>query len=1348
MKKQISLLLTVCLSAASLVFPASAQQRDGAIDLNGKTQTGSEGYGGSSYTNAFDGDTDTFFDGLVGGYCQVDLGQAYDVTQISFYPRGGRSADKPAEYVERMKGGKFYGSLDNSQWTELYSVPDSIFTDRTDASIVKWYDVSDDSVKGTYRYIKYENTSTYANIAEIEVYGAPSQEQPPEKTPEATPEATPEQNTGFELLDRTGWTAQTNSQQSTSGGNSVGMVLDGDAGTIWHSSWSNAAEYDPDTNPVYLTVDMGKKQSVSGIRYTPRKKDDTAGSINGVITAYAVYVSDDNSSWTPIGEGNMGYTKDDEENEVKDIIFAPTECRYVKLEVKDNLYNGNTYVGSCAEFDLYEYTGDMENHPMKKARERLDGLVEKLNSLSESDIKTGLLEKAEYLKTNGTVDGIESFMSTSSMIADALSWIDEGMDDVYINRIMNMLVENDMSAESVAKAESELQGFYTLGRDAKEKWEQNCGEEYTISDEELDKPLYERALDAIKRAKAKIDSNDGKDYKMLKELVSYMSGKYQYAGYENSFGMNADNCEIIVSNINFTLSNLEKIESGELKTELSNYNSGEMWLDTLGSKISAHGGQIIKQGDTYYWYGEDNKISYPLTTGVSCYSSKDLKNWTYEGIVFKAFDDGTEEQQFTKEFLTDSINGTQGRIERPKVIYNEKNDNYVMWMHLEKDGGYGLSVMGVAVSESPTGPFVWQWYGRPVCDSYVVTDSKHHFFRDMNLFVDDDKKAYLFVSSENNQVMYAIRLNEDYTWIDADDLESSGSTEADIEEGKVIIPDLTKAEEASGGYIAASYTYGKKSFTRYQLAYGGAASLKKKQADGVDVKDENGNQIYISTRPDEKLCIEEYPETGRWARVGQNIAEENREEGKTETIVNNNTILQREAPAPIKIGDKYYLVTSGLSGWYANASLTQTADNILGPWTETGNPMTGDGPENIDGQWDKDANTASSFNSQSTCVLQLPDGSYMYMGDRWKNGKYELPDHEGVKTSTYVWLPISFEKDMKYGENTLKVRWYDSWSIDDIPVPPEYKPDKPSGEIQFDGTMTTPQYIESEGDTYDFMREYVFDGAYAPYYSDINYKDKLPKITLNEGTKYEFKVKEYAQNGTSTGRGLYFILRNGETDERIGTKTYLQDKVTKTGDKAEETLYFSGDEYKSIVLEMKLFSFDADSKMRVGVSAVPTEYKVTAGEGVQLIGISSGDFVGNGSTVKYEYNGKTYISNPITAPIEIDSSNAELVGTEEGKPTPTDDPTYDGEISISEQNGQVQALYTVNNNDTGEALDAYIAVYTADGKLVSLKKTEVEEGTKELTIELSEGAIYKAFLWDSNMQPVCAYGTYESRGTF
>ena len=50
--------------------------------------------------------------------------------------------------------------------------------------------------------------------------------------------------------------------------------------------------------------------------------------------------------------------------------------------------------------------------------------------------------------------------------------------------------------------------------------------------------------------------------------------------------------------------------------------------------------------------------------------------------------------------------------------------------------------------------------------------------------------------------------------------------------------------------------------------------------------------------------------------------------------------------------------------------------------------MTGAGPEN-NGRWSQDATTGTSFNSQSTCIIQLPNGEYMYMGDRWKNGVYE-----------------------------------------------------------------------------------------------------------------------------------------------------------------------------------------------------------------------------------------------------------------------------------------------------------------------------------------------------------------------
>lgn len=1004
------------------------------LDLSEAVISGSASYQNTNGAeNAFDGSTDTFFDGLQNGYCIANLRRECNISSIRFYPRGGRSASKPAEYVKRLIGGKFYGSADVETWTELYTIPSDVYTSDTDTETLKWHEVS---VNANYRYIKYENTEREANIAEIELYGTPLGEIEPEptETPTEAPvaDAVPE---NFEIMERTGWTAETNSAQDTrTNGTGPERVLDGDTSTIWHSKYDpTELGSDSETNPIYIMIDTGAVQSISGIRYTPRERTSASGSVNGVITAYEVYVSDDKETWTKAAEGNMGYTSDGTPLD-KNIIFNPVEARYVKLNAKDNLSNSSTYMASCAELNLLKYTGEESEHPMKEEAVKLAEIATTLENIdTEHPVKEKLISKASELKTSGSVDSAESFIGMIDNIIDALTWSAEGINDVYINRLLDILADSDVSSLSVSKVVSLLDGFYVTGEEAAQTRSDSWQNEFSMSDEELTQPLYLRIQNAISRAKARIDSGDGKDYKMLKELVSYLSGKYEYEGYENSYGMNADSCEAAVSNINFTLANLEKMDKGELSTELTQFESGELWLDDKGSKISAHGGQIIKSGDTYYWYGEDNKIAYSLTTGVSCYSSKDLKNWTYEGQAFRAFDDGTEEQQFTKEFLTDSILGTAGRIERPKVIYNEKNDNYVMWMHLEKNGRYDFSAMGVAVSDSPTGPFVWQWYGRPVCDNYVVNGSYHQFFRDMNLFVDEDKKAYLFVSSENNQVMYVIRLNENYTWIDADDLESSGTTEDDIAEGKVIIPDMRIAEGRTGGYVSGDYTYGKKAFTRYQLASGGAAALTQKtDDDGNKLTDEDGNKIYVSTRKDGLLSIPEYSD-GRWSRLGQNIAEENRDTGATETIVNNSTTLIREAPAPVRANGKYYLVTSGASGWRANPSLTQMSDSVLGTWTATGNPMTGNGPDN-NGRWSQNAAANTSFNSQSTCILQLPDGQYMYMGDRWKNGVYDVsttlgtfPDVD-VKISTYVWLPITFETDSTYGDNTLKVRWSDAWT--------------------------------------------------------------------------------------------------------------------------------------------------------------------------------------------------------------------------------------------------------------------------------------------------------------------------------
>ena len=111
-----------------------------------------------------------------------------------------------------------------------------------------------------------------------------------------------------------------------------------------------------------------------------------------------------------------------------------------------------------------------------------------------------------------------------------------------------------------------------------------------------------------------------------------------------------------------------------------NFQPKEIWNDTDGNPINAHGGGILYHNGTYYWYGEykTGKTILPSwatwecyrtdVTGVSCYSSKDLLNWKFEGIVLKAVTDDPEHDLHPSKVL-----------ERPKVIYNKKTKKFVMW---------------------------------------------------------------------------------------------------------------------------------------------------------------------------------------------------------------------------------------------------------------------------------------------------------------------------------------------------------------------------------------------------------------------------------------------------------------------------------------------------------------------------------------------------------------------------------------------------------------------------------------------------------------------------------------------
>jgi hypothetical protein len=315
------------------------------------------------------------------------------------------------------------------------------------------------------------------------------------------------------------------------------------------------------------------------------------------------------------------------------------------------------------------------------------------------------------------------------------------------------------------------------------------------------------------------------------------------------------------------------------------FRPGEAWLDSSGASIQAHGGGLLVYSNVYYWYGEDRT---PGGNGVvSGYSSTNLFDWKREGAVL------------SREDLP-QVNDRPTFVERPKVLFNPRTGKFVMWMHLEQPG-YQYARAGIAVSDHPTGPFTFLKAIRPITAPVEVADPdpdhQREFggtFRDMNVFLDDDGKAYVFYASEGNWTMYVVRLNDEFTG-----------------------PETPAVENKT------------------------------------------------------------------WARI----------------LIHQ----MREGPAPFKSNGRYYLITSACTGWAPNEAGYAVADHILGPYQSRDNPCTG--PE-----------AKTTFGSQSTSVLEVRPGKFIFMADRWNPS--HLPD------SRYVWLPLVPQPD-----GSFTVPWRDHWDL-------------------------------------------------------------------------------------------------------------------------------------------------------------------------------------------------------------------------------------------------------------------------------------------------------------------------------
>lgn len=209
---------------------------------------------------------------------------------------------------------------------------------------------------------------------------------------------------------------------------------------------------------------------------------------------------------------------------------------------------------------------------------------------------------------------------------------------------------------------------------------------------------------------------------------------------------------------------------------------GEPWYDTDGSLIQAHGGGFIREGDWYYWVGENKEHNHANFWAVSLYRSKDLLNWEFVNNVL------TEES----DTGAGRLSTMNMKVERPKLVYNEKTKKYVLWGHWEDKDSYGPSRLVVAVSDEIDGLYEYVSDFRPgegeVWDleqeeeirktvddgtygtieeaeaAYAEEHSKNGYqSRDFTVYVDpdDSSKAYL-VSAEAHEQLRVYPLTDDF----------------------------------------------------------------------------------------------------------------------------------------------------------------------------------------------------------------------------------------------------------------------------------------------------------------------------------------------------------------------------------------------------------------------------------------------------------------------------------------------------------------------------------------------------------------------------------------------------------
>jgi hypothetical protein len=168
---------------------------------------------------------------------------------------------------------------------------------------------------------------------------------------------------------------------------------------------------------------------------------------------------------------------------------------------------------------------------------------------------------------------------------------------------------------------------------------------------------------------------------------------------------------------------------------------GEVWLDTDGKPIQAHGFQVVATDSCFYWYGENKEFttlgSNVWTWGIRCYKSYDFYNWQDLGLIIPP----DTADVFSPLHYSQTL-------DRPHIIYNAATQRWVCWIKSMDEDGYFV----VMEAESFTGPYAYVRSFRP--EGFGVGD--------FDLYVDETTgKAYVWFERPHWELICA-ELTGDY----------------------------------------------------------------------------------------------------------------------------------------------------------------------------------------------------------------------------------------------------------------------------------------------------------------------------------------------------------------------------------------------------------------------------------------------------------------------------------------------------------------------------------------------------------------------------------------------------------